>query len=98
MSYRIEYTHRAINELDDIIQYVIDHFGFKAAEKVKSDFSQIIQQIAINPFQFPYFNKRRGIRKCVMSPQTTLYYRFNKNVVNLLSFRGNFLNPRSRNL
>jgi len=98
MSYRIEYTHRAIKELDSIIQYIIDHFGFVIAEKIKCDYNQIIQQISVNPNQFPYFNKRKGIRKCVISPLTTLYYRFDKNVVNLLSFRGNFMNPRTRNL
>ena len=98
MSYRIEYTHRAIKELDDIIQYIIDHFGFVSAENVKSDYNQIIQQISVNPNQFSYFNKRKGIRKCVVSPQTTLYYRFDKNVINLLNFRSNFMNPQTRNL
>jgi hypothetical protein len=98
MSYRIEYTHRAIMELDDIIQYVIDHFGFVTAEKVKNDYNQIIQQISVNPNQFPYFSKRKGIRKCVLSPQTTLYYRFDKNVANLLSFRNKVMNPQTRNL
>jgi plasmid stabilization system protein ParE len=98
MTYRIEFTNRAIEELDGIIQYVFDQFGFIVAEKVKSDYHHTIQQIAINPSLFPYFNKKKKIRKCVISPQTTLYYHFDQNVVSLLSFRSNFMNPVTKHL
>jgi len=98
MAYRINLTQRAEEEYQKNIDYIAFEFGVKKALDVEEIYFRIIQQIAINPFQFPYFSKRKGIRKCVLSPQTTLYYRFDKNVVNLLSFRSNFMNPRTRNM
>ncbi len=98
MIYPIKFTYRAIDELDSIVQYIMCEFGFLKAETVKNDYKQIIDQITHNPNQFPYFSKRKKIRKCVISPQTSLYYRFDGEVVHLLSFRSNFMNPRTRNL
>jgi plasmid stabilization system protein ParE len=98
MPYSFHYSPRASDEFERIIHYVTDQFGIAVAEKVKRNYNQTLQQIAINPSQFPYFNKRKKIRKCVISPQTTLYYRLDENVVNLLSFRSNFMNPETKHL
>jgi plasmid stabilization system protein ParE len=98
MAYRIKLTLRAEEEYQKNIDYIAFEFGVKKALDVEEIYFRIIQQISVNPNQFSYFNKRKGIRKCVVSPQTTLYYRFDKNVINLLSFRSNFMNPQTRNL
>jgi plasmid stabilization system protein ParE len=98
MSLKISYSLRASDEFEDILQYLTDRFGNKSAEEVKAHFVKTIEQIANNPSQFPYFSKRKKIRKCVISSQTTLYYRLDEDVVNLLSFRSNFMNPRTKNL
>jgi plasmid stabilization system protein ParE len=98
MAYQIKLTQRAEEEYQNNIDYIAFEFGVKKAFDVEENYFKIIQQIAINPFQFSYFNKRKGIRKCVISSQTTLYYRLNEDVVELLSFRSNFMNPRTRNL
>ena len=56
-------------------------------------FEEVIDQIAINPFLFPCSNKVKNLRRCVISSQTILYYRFNGECVELTSFRGNMMNP-----
>jgi len=96
MVYRIELTKRAEEEYQKIIDYIAIEFGVNKALEVEENYFKIVQQIAINPEQFPYFNKEKRIRKCVMSSQTSLYYRFDKDVVNLLSFRSNFMNPTTK--
>jgi plasmid stabilization system protein ParE len=97
-SYKIIVSPRATAEYKEILRYISLNFGHSKVEETDNNFIQIINQIANNPSQFPYFSKRKKIRKCVISSQTTLYYRLDEDVVNLLSFRSNFMNPRTRNL
>jgi plasmid stabilization system protein ParE len=98
MAYHIESTRRAEEEYEGIVNYIATEFGYDKALEVEEDYFRIIQQIAINPFLFSFYNKKKNVRKCVISAQTTLYYRFDGEVVHLLSFRSNFMNPRTRNL
>lgn len=98
MAYPIRYSNRAYNEYVSIIEYISEKFGIAMAEKIDIHFEEVISNISINPFLFPYSNKKKNLRRCVISPQTTLYYRFDGDVVELVSFRGNLLNPKNINL
>jgi plasmid stabilization system protein ParE len=98
MAYHIELTLRENEEYERIVNYIAAEFGYKKALEVEEDYFKIIQQIANNPFQFSLHNKKKNIRTCVISSQTTLYYRFDGELIYLLSFRSNFMNPRARNL
>lgn len=62
------------------------------------EYEEIIDQITINPRLFPYSDKQKNLRRCVISPQTTLYYRFNGECVELASFRGNKMDPKTLKL
>ena len=63
MIYKVEYTHWAITELKDTIQYIIDEFGFSKGQDVRNEFRKIIAQIAKNPYLFPFFDRKKNIRK-----------------------------------
>lgn len=98
MAYLIESTQRAKEEYEGMVNYIAAAFGYEKALEVEDDYFRKIQQIAHNPSQFPFFRKSKKIRRCVISPQINLYYRFDGELVHLLSFRSNFMNPRTRNL
>ena len=93
MPYPIRYSTRSYIEYEEILDYVTDNFGIAIAAKVDMYFEEVIDQIAINPKLFPYSDKKKNLRRCVLSPQTTLYYRFNGEYVELASFRGNKMDP-----
>ncbi len=98
MAFEIRYSTRAYNEYEKILDYVFEEFGFAVANKVDLLFEDVIDQIAINPYLFPISHKYKNIRRCVINSQTTLYYRFNGECVELISFRGNRLDPKRLNL
>jgi len=98
MAYSVRYSIRSYQEYDAILDYVADKFGSAVASRVDIYIEEIIDQIAINPQQFPYSDKRKNLRRCVISPQTTLYYRFDGECVELASFRGNRMDPKAMNL
>lgn len=95
MSYSIRYSTRAYIEYEQIIDYVFEEFGYEVAARVNMYFEDVIGHIAINPFIYPYSDKMKNLRRCIISPQTTLYYRFNGEYVELVSFRGNRMNPEA---
>lgn len=95
MSYPVSYSNRSYNEYEEILDYVFENFGAEIAMKVDSYFEEVIDQIAINPFLYPFSDKKKNLRRCVISHQTTLYYRFNGDCIELVSFRGNRMNPET---
>jgi len=98
MPYPVRYSTRSSLEYEEILNYVSEQFGTAVAAQVDTYFEEVIDQIAINPKLFPYSNKKKNLRRCVISPQTTLYYRFNGECVELASFRGNRMDPGTLNL
>jgi len=98
MPFEVRYSSRAYLEYEAILDYVVDNFGLEAAVKVDMHFEEVIDQIAINPFLFPCSDKVEKLRRCVIGSQTTLYYRFNGECVELASFRGNMMDPKTLGL
>jgi plasmid stabilization system protein ParE len=98
MSYPVRYSTRAYIEYEEILDYVFKKFGAEIAAKVDTYFEEVIDQITINPFLYPYSDKKENLRRCVISHQTTLYYRFNGECIELVSFRGNRMNPETLGL
>jgi plasmid stabilization system protein ParE len=98
MPFEVRYSPRANSEYEEILDYISQKFGLSVALKVYIHFEEIIDQIAINPLLYPYSNKAKNLRRCVISHQTTLYYRFNGDYVELASFRENRMNPQTLGL
>lgn len=98
MAYPIRYSARAYNEYEGILDYVIGKFVAAKAVEVHIYFENVIDMIAVNPYLFPYSSKKKNLRRCVISPQTTLYYRFLGDCIEIVSFRGNKMNPETLGL
>ncbi|RPH25464.1 MAG: type II toxin-antitoxin system RelE/ParE family toxin [Bacteroidales bacterium] len=98
MPYPIRYSTRAYVEYESILEYVSERFGIAKAAEVDMYFENVVDLIAVNPYMFPYSNRKKNLRRCVVSPQTTLYYRFSGECVELVSFRGSKMNPETLGL
>jgi len=97
MPYPVRYSSRAYAEYESILQYVSDNFGILKAFEVDAHFEGIIKQIASNPKMYPPSLKYSEVRRCIISRQTSLYYRFSGEFVELISFRANIMDPDSFN-
>ncbi|MCG8699615.1 MAG: hypothetical protein MI922_16290 [Bacteroidales bacterium] len=98
MPYPVRYSTRAYIEYKEIIEYVFNKFGVLSVTKVDTYFDEVIDLIAINPLLYPYTDKKKNLRRCVVSPQTTIYYRFSGEYIELVSFRGNRMDPQTLGL
>jgi len=84
MSKPIIWSPLAENDFESILDYLQIHWG----NKVVSDFivitEGVISQIATNPTQFPLINKKKQVRKCVITKHNTLFYRNRKDYIDIL--------------
>ena len=95
MPYIVRYSTRASIEYQEILEYVFKNFGVVVAAKVDAYFDEVIDSIPINPHLYPYWDITENIRRCVLSSQTTLYYRFTGEYVELIRFKGNPMGPQT---
>jgi plasmid stabilization system protein ParE len=98
MALPIRYSPRALFEYESILDYIIQNFGWSKAMEVDSYFENIIFQIAKNPWMYPTFDIKRDIRRCVISKQTSFFYRISDKRIEIISFRGSLINPKNLNL
>lgn len=95
--YEIFWTTNALNELEKTISYLAENFTEKEIRKLAIKIELIIALISQQPTIFPKsdFN---NIYKAVVLKYNTLYYRINKDKIEILSFFSNRQHPTKRNI
>jgi plasmid stabilization system protein ParE len=68
----------------NILEYLHENWGEKVLENFIEITDESINQIIINPKQFPIIKKKEKIRKCVLTKQNTLFYNFGRQSINIL--------------
>ena len=85
MNRKVKTSKTAQKKLEKLFEYLIQEWS----EKVKSDFiiklDKCVDLIKSNPDIFPESDKQNGLHKCVITKQTTLYYRFNSKSIFLVT-------------
>jgi len=66
----------AKTDIENISKYIIQEWGKNALSRFLKKVNRIIAQIVLNPSQYPQINTSLRIRKCVITKQNTLFYRF----------------------
>jgi plasmid stabilization system protein ParE len=66
------------NDFANILDYLDKTWGPKVATDFIDLTENIVNQISINPKQFPICYKRKKVRKCVLTKHNTVFYRDGK--------------------
>jgi len=82
--FKIFWTNEAINNLEEILDYLQSRWSEREIENFKKQLSKQINLIEQNPKLFPvsHFNPR--LRKAVLSKQTTIFYEVSGKTVYLV--------------
>jgi plasmid stabilization system protein ParE len=93
MSRKIILSKRAEKKLEQLFNYLTEYWS----EKIKTDFvkklDQRIEAISVQPESFPESLQQKGLHKCVVTKQTTLYYRFNSKQIQIVTIFDTRQNP-----
>jgi len=83
MDYKIFWTDEAINNLEEILDYLKNNWSQKEIDNFKSKLARQINVIASNPKMFPVSIYNSRLRKAVLSKQTTIFYELKGNIIYL---------------
>lgn len=84
MHRQIVWSPLAENDFANILAYINENWDEKVTNQFIDLTEEIIEQISINPRQFPVVYKKVKIRKCVLTRHNTMFYRASKSQVEIL--------------
>ena len=77
MDYKIFWTEEAVQNLEEIIDYLQTNWTQREVENFKAKLSKQIDQIKSHPRMFPISTFQPRLRKAVLSKQTSIFYEIN---------------------
>lgn len=75
----------AEKKLDNLFDYLIQNWSIGVKKDFVAKLESSIEIIKNQPEIFPESKKGKGLRKCVITKQTSLYYRFNSKRINIIT-------------
>ena len=88
----------AVNDLENLLDYLHQSWNEQVVLRFITEIETLLSNISKHPKQFPLVNKKRKVRKCVVSKHNTLFYRESKNGIELLRIFDTRQNPKKLKL
>ncbi len=93
---KIRWTKRALNTIDQVLEYLELDWGIVTSEKFAQSFQRNLKTLSQTPRIGKTYDKKRGIRAFVISKHITIYYRIKNEVIIILQVFVNKQNPSKR--
>jgi len=65
----------AERKLLKLSEYLLENWGLKARDKFIEKLTEKVKQISLQPESCPLSSEFKGLYKCIVTKQTTFYYR-----------------------
>lgn len=88
-------SKKAEEKLLILLDYLTENWGLKSKIKFNEKLVERIFQISAHPYSCPKSDNKIGLHKCVVSKQTTFYYRIDKpkKEIEIITFFDSSQNP-----
>jgi plasmid stabilization system protein ParE len=96
--YKILWTAFALKELEKTIEYLEENWTEKELRTLAESIEEKLVLISQNPNLFQASDNKKNIRRVVIQTYNTLYYRFENEQIEIISFFSNRQNPKRRKL
>lgn len=83
--YKLFWSDRALDDLQNIINYLNEKWTQKEIRNFVRRLDKRLELISGNPRLFPKTNKRRNIRRSVLTRHTVIYYEATENSVTIVT-------------
>jgi plasmid stabilization system protein ParE len=95
---KVTISERAERNLDNIIRYLEAEWSVRVRDKFLEMLKKKIEQIARMPHMYEASSKKKTVRRCVVSKQTSLYYRPKKEEIEIITIQDTRQNPKKLKL
>lgn len=89
MTKSIEWSPRAKNDYLNILNFLEEQWGEKIIKRFDDRLQHVLKLISESPEIYPASKKAEYVRKCVLSKQTSLYYRINLEKIEIITLFDN---------
>jgi plasmid stabilization system protein ParE len=89
----INFSRNSEKAIDKILEYLHRNYSNKLQFDFLEKFDYSIKAVQLNPESFPKSEINKNQRKCVVSKQTTVYYKFDNENINVLAVFDTRQNP-----
>jgi plasmid stabilization system protein ParE len=95
----IRFSKSASAKLENLLVYLEIKWSMKVKQNFIAKLDRSSLQIQNHPDSFPASDRINGLRKCVVTKQTTIFYKYSDQAINVVAFFDNRQDPNSqRNL
>lgn len=94
MSRNINLSKRAANKLEKLLEYLESEWSLKVKKEFINKLDSSLELIKENPDLFPESKIKKGLHKCVVTKQNTIFYRFDKKTINIVTLFDNRQDPK----
>ncbi|MHC1705009.1 MAG: type II toxin-antitoxin system RelE/ParE family toxin [Tenuifilaceae bacterium] len=95
MKREIRLSKRAMRKLDSLLVYLEEEWSTKVKHEFVLKLDKSLKQIQKLPDSFPESEKIRGLRKCVVTKQTTFFYKYSETNIDVVTIFDNRQNPKT---
>lgn len=93
MSRKVVISRTVEKKLEKLFEYLIKEWSVKVKNDFVTKLDSTIEIIKNQPEIFPESKKGKGLRRCVITKQTTLYYRYSTKQINIVTVFDTRQNP-----
>ena len=86
-------SKRASTRLNLLFEYLEQNWSTKVKNEFIDKLDKSINLITIHPETCEESSLRKGLRKCVVTKQTTLFYKFDSKTIKIVTLFDNRMNP-----
>jgi plasmid stabilization system protein ParE len=72
-----------------VLTQVLEKWTIREAEEFETKVESLIDKLRTHKYLCPSSKKQKSLRRCVISPQTSLIYQINKDTIELVAFIDN---------
>lgn len=95
MEREIRLSKRAMRKLKSLLVYLEEEWSTKVKREFVLKLDKSLKHIQKLPDSFPESEKIRGLRKCVVTKQTTIFYKYSETTIDIITIFDNRQNPKS---
>ena len=93
MSRKVVISKTAQKKLDKLFEYLVEEWSVKVKRSFVEKLDSSIEIIKNQPEIFPESKKGKGLKKCVITKHTTLFYRYDSKEINIVAIFDTRQNP-----
>ncbi len=87
MEYEVIISKRAEKNLKSIFEYLESEWSDKVKNNFKIKLLRQVDFLRKNPFIYPASRQKKEVRKCLITKHNAMYYRINKNKVEIITIQ-----------